>query len=525
MIILWEEIKMKACYARQVRDIDRLAAERAGIPSVILMENAALACVNALFGKFPDMRQKRAAVFCGKGNNGGDGFAIARHLYNRGVDTAVFLVCGDEFKGDAQINFDIIEGMGVHMEHVYNTDVLDYIIPSYDIVIDAIYGTGIHGEVTGISRETIEKINGFSRFIMSVDVPSGMNSDTGEICGVCVKADMTVTFAAYKTGMFLYPAADLTGEVILDKISIPDYIINEAESAAEVMDDEMFAERFPKRRNDSHKGDYGKVLVIGGSRGMSGAPYMAGTAALNAGAGLVTIAAPECINQILETKTTEVMTAPIACGDGHFSAEGAAELMVRAEKADAVLIGPGMGTSEGCRAVLRELLKSAKQTVIVDADALNILAQDMDMLKSCTCPLIFTPHEMELSRLTGLSVGEIRADRLGVSKEFSEKYGVTLILKGHHTIVTAPDGLQYINNTGNAGLAKGGSGDVLAGITAAFAARGIEETAAAAMAVYLHGRSGDIVMKKRGIESVTASAVAGALGEALDTVCRPIYYR
>lgn len=516
---------MKVCYARQAREIDRLASENAGIPSIILMENAAIACVNALIDKFQNIEGKRVAIFCGKGNNGGDGFTIARHLCNRGVETAVFLVCGDEFKGDAQINFDIIEEMGIHIEHVYNTDVLDYVIPSYDITIDAIYGTGIHGEVTGIGRETIQKINKFSKFIMSVDVPSGMNSDTGEICGVCVKADMTVTFAAYKAGMFLYPAADMVGDLILDKISIPDNVINKAESVAEVMDNKMFAERFPQRANDSQKGDYGKVLVVGGSAGMSGAPYMAGTAALNAGAGLVTIAAPECINKILETKTTEVMTAPVPDEKGHFSDESVSEIMRRAEKVDAVLIGPGMGIFDGCHTVLKELLKNAKQTVIVDADALNILSKDMDILKDCTCPLIFTPHEMEMTRLTGMSIEEVRADRLGISKAFCEKYGVTLILKGHHTVVTAPDGLQYINNTGNAGLAKGGSGDVLAGITAAFAARGLEETAAAAMAVYLHGKSGDIVMKRRGIEAVAASAVADTLGEALSDICLPKYYR
>lgn len=516
---------MNACTANEMRNIDRLASERGGVPSIILMENAALACVNALYSKFPDMRSKRAAVFCGKGNNGGDGFAIARHLYNRAVDTTVFLVCGDEFKGDAQINFDIIDGMNVKIEHVYNTDILDYVIPSYDIVIDAIFGTGIHGEIEGTPRDVIEKINEFSKFTLSADVPSGINSDTGEVCGVCVRADMTVTFAAYKIGMLLYPAADFTGEIILDKISIPDYIINSAPHAAEVMDDKMYAGLFPPRRSDSHKGDYGKILVVGGSEGMSGAPYMAATAALNAGAGLVTIAAPDCINDILEVKTTEIMTAAVKSRGGRFAAEGAYEILKRAEKSDAVLIGPGMGTSEECAEIVRELLKNAKQPVVVDADALNILSRDMTMLEDCTCPLIFTPHEMEFSRLSGLAPDEIKADRLGTSKAFCEKYGVTLVLKGAHTVVTAPDGFQYINNTGGPGLAKGGSGDVLAGITAAFAARLGDETLSAAAAVYLHGKSGDAVTEQRGAEAVTASAVADGLGRAADIICRSVYYR
>ena len=510
----------KVCYASQMRNIDKNASEEGGIPSIVLMENAAFSCVVALTERFGGLDKKHIAVFCGKGNNGGDGFAIARHLYNIGVDVDVFLVCGDEFKGDAQINYDIIEKAGVHIEYMYNSDFLELRLPSYDIVIDAIYGTGIHGELKGLGAEVIEKINQNSRFIMAVDVPSGMNSDTGEICGICVRADMTVTFAAYKAGMFLYPAADYTGEIILKDISIPQYIINSSVTAASVLDVGTAAERLPRRTDNSQKGDYGKVLIIGGSRGMSGAVFMAGNAALNAGAGLVRLAVPEFISDILEVKTTEVMTLALSDIDGHISRSGAEELAAAAEWADSVLIGPGLGTSGDCAHVLRELLKSSKVPMIIDADALNILARNMDMLEECTCPLILTPHEMEFSRLTGLSISEIQADRLGVSKRFSEKYGVTLILKGHHTIVTSPDGMQYINNTGNAGLAKGGSGDVLAGITAALAAREIDETDAAALAVYIHGKSADAVMEQHGTEAVTATAVIASIGKTTDIICR-----
>ena len=515
---------MKACYAEQMRNIDRLAVEDGSIPSIILMENAALACVDALNEKFEDLSQKSIAVFCGKGNNGGDGFAIARHLYNHGINVTVFLVCGDEFCGDASVNFDIIEKMGIRIEHIYDADILDYVIPSFDIVVDAIFGTGIKGELTGISCDTIEKINLFSKYILSVDIPSGMNCDTGEICGVCVKADMTVTFAAYKIGMFLYPAADYTGEIKVKDIAIPSYIINKAPVAAEVIDDKFFAGNFPKRQNDSHKGDYGKILVIGGSTGLSGAVYMAGTAALNCGAGLVTLAVPESLNSILEAKTTEVMTVPMKEHNGCFSGLCVHELIKRAEQSDIVLIGPGMGRSEDCKLILERILSNSKNTVVVDADALNLLSEDMRILENCTCPLIFTPHEMEMSRLTGLDIEYIRANRISVSKAFCEKYGVTLILKGNHTVVTAPDGLQYINNTGNAGLAKGGSGDVLAGIVAAFAARGMEEPLAAAMAVYLHGKSADAVKEENGIEAVNATKVIEALGKTIDNINNK-YYR
>lgn len=253
---------------------------------------------------------------------------------------------------------------------------------------------------------------------------------------------------------------------------------------------------------------------------MSGAAYMSGTAALNCGAGLVTLAAPECINDILEAKTTEIMTLPLNSSDGHFSKNALPKIIERAEKSDVILIGPGMGTSADCKIILEELLSASRIPVIIDADALNLLAQDMDALKKCTCPLILTPHEMEMSRLTGLDLKYIQSNRISVSKSFCEKYGVTLILKGHHTIVTAPDGSQYINNTGNAGLAKGGSGDILAGITASLTARIRNEALASAMSVYLHGKSADFIAEDVGIEGVTAGAVASGLGKAIRSICK-----
>lgn len=513
---------MKACYANQVRNIDKSAEHDGAMPSIILMENAGLACVEEL-GKRFNLYNKRAAVFCGKGNNGGDGFAIARMLHNRGAQVSVFLVCGDEFRGDAGINYDIIEKMPINIETIYDTEMLECIIPSFDIVIDAIFGTGVRGKIEGIPAYVIEKINKYAKFIMSVDIPSGLNSDTGEICGVCIKADVTVTFAAYKVGMFFYPGADYTGEIVLDKISIPDYIIDNAEFAAKVMDDDEFARIFPMRKNNSQKGDYGKLIAIGGSKGMSGAIYMAGEAALNAGAGLVTLAVPKCINDILEIKTTEAMTLPISDMDGCFGLSAADEVVGYINRADAVLVGPGMGRNENNHNVIQKILQSSGVPVIVDADALNVIAQDMDMLKNCTSDLIFTPHEMEMSRLTGMDLEYIQKNRLTVAKDFAEKYGVTLILKGHHTIVTAPDGLQYINNTGNSGLAKGGSGDVLAGIVSAFAARGISASQAAVMAVYVHGRAADYVMNENGIESVTAKSLIKAIGKTIDSICTKNY--
>ena len=328
---------MKACYAQEMRDMDRAATEKGGVPSIVLMENAAIACVNELKKDFGCLKGKRAAIFCGKGNNGGDGFAIARHLYAEGADVSVFLVCGSEFSGDAKINFDVINKIdAVNTDVISDTDNLKYIIRANDIIVDAIYGTGIRGSVTGISYDVISEINENSSYTLSVDVPSGINSDSGEVCGICVNAHKTVTFAAYKIGMLLFPAADYIGETVVADISIPDYIIEECNTAATVTDNEFVRKNFPKRENNSQKGDYGKLLVIAGSEGLSGAAYLSSRSAVESGSGLVTLALPDCISAAMESKTTEVMTLPLDSIGGHISSTAVKKILEYMGKADAV---------------------------------------------------------------------------------------------------------------------------------------------------------------------------------------------
>ena len=502
---------MKACFASEMRGVDKAASEIGGIPSIVLMENAAMACVEELKNDFANLSEKSVAVFCGKGNNGGDGFAIARHLYNMGIDVAVYLVCGNEFKGDAKINFDIIKRMNINIDVISDIEDLKYIVRSYD----AIFGTGISGTVRGISYDVISEINDNAKYIMAVDVPSGINSDSGEICGVCIKADKTVTFAAYKVGMLMFPAADYVGKAAVKNISIPDYIIDGQNLKINVIDDKFVRSNFPKRENNSQKGDYGKVLVIAGSAGMTGAAYLSSQTAVTTGSGLVTLAVPSSLNGAMEAKTTEVMTVPLSDKNGRISAGAIDEILKRVDKADTVLIGPGLGRCDDVSEVVESVLEYSKVPVIIDADGINAVAENMKALSSCTCPVIFTPHTVEMSRLTGLEREYIEDNRLVTAKEFAEENGVTLILKGHHTIVTGQDGEQYINITGNSGLATGGSGDVLAGTVASLVSRGINETVASAMAVYIHGLAGDIAKDKYGIESVTASKVMECIPCAL----------
>ena len=503
----------KACYAEEMREIDRAASETGGIPSIVLMENAAIACVKELNRDF-DMRCKTVAVFCGKGNNGGDGLAIARHLSMAGVKVYIYLVSGNDYKGDAKINYDIVSGMDMPIETIMDTDGLEYKIRSADIVIDAILGTGIKGTVRGMAYDVIRLINENARYVLSVDVPSGIDSDSGAVCGVCVNADKTVTFAGYKIGMFLYPAADCTGEIVPDKISIPEYVIGSQGIKVNVTDAGFVRSLLGKRGNDSHKGDYGKLLIIAGSSGMSGAAYMASQAALKSGAGLVTIACPESVNTALEAKTTEAMTLPLDENDGHIAYSAVSEITENLSKVSAVLIGPGLGRSRDVSEIVRTVLKSCRVPVIVDADAINAVARDKSVLSECACDLIFTPHSAEMARLTGLDISYIEDNRINVSRECSEELGAVILLKGHHTIVTAEDLTQYINNTGNPGMASGGSGDVLAGIIAALAARGIGCGEAAAASAFIHGMAGDIAAERYGMESMSAADILECLPEA-----------
>lgn len=503
----------KVCLAQEMRNIDRIAIDSYQIPGIVLMENAALACVEALKTNFT-LTDKSFCVVCGKGNNGGDGLAIARHLFNAGARVEIVLVSGSEYSGDAKINYDIADSMDIPMEELVNIDDFIHTVKNYDIVIDAILGTGVKGEITGLLYDVIKAINESGKYVLSVDVPSGINSDTGEILPVAVKATKTVTFGAYKRGMFLYPGADFTGDITVAPISIPQSVIDGQGVEINVSDAEFVKEIIKDRKDNSHKSDYGKLLIIAGSKGMSGAAYLSGEAALKSGAGLVTIACPECINNALESKTTEVMTMPLDDTDGCISYNSISKLLKKVNEADAVLIGPGLGRGRDISEIVKEVLRRSTVPVIVDADALYAISQDMDMLKECTCELVFTPHAMEMSRLTGIDVEEIEKDRINVSKVFSDETGAVLLLKGHHTIVTSPSLKQYINNTGNAGMASAGSGDVLAGIISALIAKGTESTYAAAAGAYIHGLAGDMAEAKYGTEYMSATNIIESLSEA-----------
>jgi len=504
----------RVCTAGEMRKSDRDCIEIAGIPGIVLMENAARGCVDELVSRFGNLKGKKVACFCGKGNNGGDGLAIARLLSRHGAEVKVFLTHGDFYIGDAAINREILSHMDV--EIIDGTDEIEYYLPLYDIVVDSIFGTGLKGEIDDDIKNVIEKINRYSEFILAVDIPSGVEADTGRICGACVNADVTVTFAGYKTGQFMFPGSDYTGDIKVCDICTPEQFLSDIRRYC--TDFEFVKDNFPIRRNNSQKGDYGKVLIIGGSAGMTGAPVMSASAALKSGAGLVTVGIAKSLNGILEVKLTEAMTAPLKDENGHLSYECRDKVAELMEKADTVLFGPGLGTDRAIRLLLEFVMKNCKVPLIIDADGLNVLSEDLSIIESCSCSLIFTPHEVEMSRLCGCSLSEVTENRLELSDRFAQEYSVTLILKGHHTIVTASDGTQYINITGNPGMATGGSGDVLAGILASVVSRGIKEDIAAAMAVYVHGKCADYAAEKFGEDGMSATDIIEYLPEVIKRI-------
>lgn len=507
--------KMRVFYSEEMRFIDRIAMEKYKIPGIVLMENAAIACVKEIEKLYKDFMCPNVGIFCGRGNNGGDGFAIARHLYNKGYNVTVFLVAGDNILGDALINFEIINEMGIKVINLQNAP---QNLDEFDLIIDAIFGTGFKGEVQGLCKDVINAVNNSSAYTIAVDVPSGINADTGEVTSVCVRADKTITFVSYKAGLLMYPGADYAGEIVVGDISVPKAVFDEIKSNIKVADKKFFRENMPKRQKNSHKGDYGKLLVIAGSRGMTGAAYLSSQSAMLSGSGLVTLATPDVVNDILEIKTTEVMTMPLNSCDGHISSLAIEDIKDKLGKVDAVLIGPGLGVSDDVKEILKMLLKNSHIPLIIDADAINVLSDDVKALQNKNCEVILTPHDVEFLRISGLSKKEIESNRLAVCRDFAKKFDVTLILKGSHSIVTASGGMQYINMTGNPGLATGGSGDVLSGIVASFVSRGISPPKAAAMAVYLHGICGDIASSKYGEESVIASSIMDSIPKAYNQI-------
>lgn len=499
---------MKLYSANQVREFDRQTIEEIGIPGIVLMENAGMAATNLFCGDFPDFFPGPVVVLAGKGNNGGDGYVMARHLHNRGW-RVVTLVLAERtaIGGDASINLRALLACGGTVQFCPNDRSLDLALESLNarVIIDALFGTGLSSPVRGHHARTIDWINGSGLPVFSVDIPSGIDATSGRVLGRAVRATVTVTFATAKTGQVLLPGCEYTGVLYVADIGIPPSVIESQRGTVFVESAEAGA-LFPPRPFAGHKGTFGHLLVVAGSGGKSGAAAMTAAGALRSGAGLVTVACPAGIHDILENKLTEAMTVSLPDASGSLDLRAYDAIKDLWLQKQALALGPGLGLSEGVSALAGCIVRDCPHPLVIDADGINVLYDQKDLLSARpTGTTVLTPHPGEMSRLTGMPVSEIEEDRVGIAGDFAKTYGVILVLKGARTLIASPDGEIFINSTGNPGLATGGMGDVLTGVIAGLIAQGLSPMEAAVLGVFWHGRGADDLSQVQGNAGMTAT--------------------
>lgn len=482
---------------KEMQEMDRYTIQQLGLPGVILMENAGAKVVDEVLANL-SQKNSRILVLAGGGNNGGDGFVIARRLADLGMDALLYvLVKPERVKGDAKIHFDVYtkRGLPISFFHEKSLTDLEEEIKKSDMIIDAILGTGVNGQVREPISQVIAIVNKYAaeKPIISVDIPSGVSSDNGKVEGEAVKATKTVTFVFPKRGFFLNEGPQYIGEWKAVDISVPPIIVEKLGiSMPRLVTESLAFAAVPKRPLNGHKGTFGHALIIGGSRQYTGAPVFTAKAVLHAGAGLATLAVPESIYPLAAGQSPESLFLPLPEENGHFAKKAAEELSTQISKFDTIAIGPGMSRFDGGEEWMANLIASLNdQPIVFDADALYLLRNNLDLVRRYKGDVILTPHPGEMARLVDKTVREVEADRLESARKFAKEFQVYLLLKGHRSIIAAPDGKLYINPHGHDALGKGGSGDVLTGLITSFLAQGASPLDSLISACYLHAKAGE----------------------------------
>lgn len=505
---------MKILNAEQMRSADNHAIEDLKIPSVVLMESAATRVAEVLVKR--DVSPCTVAIACGKGNNGGDGLALARILNAHGWKPKVFLMGpAGALKADPAENWARAVRAGVRCFENVAPDGLAQHLKDCDIVVDALFGTGLTKALEGMNAAAVEALNQCGKPIFAIDVPSGLSSDTGEVIGPAVKAGVTVALAALKYCHVFSPACEFCGETYVVDIKIP----TEDKSTIDIVLSSTVASLFPERNPDSNKGSYGHAVVIAGSAGKSGAAYMVGKAALRAGAGLVTVVSPASVQPVVAGLGPEIMTRSAAGHPDFFSAEAEVDLLGFAVNKDVVALGPGIGTEETTFSLLREIIPSIDAPLIIDADGLNLIARDLSIVKQRK-PLttLLTPHPGEMARLLGIDIAAVQKDRIAAAEKFAADNGCIVILKGFRTVIADPSGKTWINLTGGASLATAGTGDILTGVIAGLAAQKIPLLHAALTGVFAHGFAGNLFESKFPQQALNAMDILQSWNETVHLV-------
>jgi len=509
--------------ASEMQAIDLCAIEDHGIPSLVLMENAGRGIGTLLLDQIPNASTKKFIVVCGKGNNGGDGFVIARTLANKNISVQIVL-CGklDELKSDAKVNASIAQKMALPIKEIDadNWSKIDHSLRHADVIVDAIFGTGLSKAVSGWMESLIERINKQGKFIASVDIPSGIDSNSGQLIGPHIRAHQTFALALYKRCHWLFPSADAMGKLELVDIGISSQTVESQAIPIQMVEETDLTDWMPQRSRNSHKGTYGHALIIAGSRGKGGAAGLTSLAALRTGCGLVTLALPESCQKHCEFDPMEVMTVPLPeTSEGVLHSSAKKTILELCKDKSAVAIGPGISTQKETIKLLEELLPQITCPLVIDADGLNCLAEIDGLLEKIQTPIVLTPHPKEMSRLSGQETAEIQQDRIKAATDFiRNRPQLCLLLKGASTVIATPDGRTYINSTGNPGMATAGSGDVLTGIIAGLLAQGLSITKAAVAGAYIHGLAGDQFADKQSQSSLIAGDLLRELPESLKRI-------
>ncbi len=481
--------------AEEMRRLEEWAIYKAGLPGTVLMETAGKSVADEISGRFP--KPGKAVVVAGKGNNGGDGWVVARYLMQRNWNVSCWLVGNpDQITPDAKVFYKLLIHLNQQVKRFDSTRIgeLAKDLNEATVIVDALLGTGVKGPLRPLYQEVVDQVNMAGKWVAAVDLPTGTDTDGMDNGNDCVKADVTVTFQFPKWGHFSRQGKEMSGELIVVDIGLPPFPDRKLEPAAKMNDPAWWKDAWPVRDEWSHKGSHGHLLLIGGGKGMLGAICMAKEAAYRMGAGYVTLTVPESERHTLAAKATQALIWPWP-GEEFFSAQSAEKFRQKADRFTSVAIGPGLGRFPGEEQWLKELLTTVKVPLVLDADALNILADNPDLLYLCQkreVPAILTPHPGEMARLTSLSTAEVEANRRETARFFAEKTGMIVILKGRHTLIAHPDGTLHLNNSGSPALAKAGSGDLLTGMVGSLLAQKVPPFLAACMAVYLHGKAGEM---------------------------------
>lgn len=504
--------------AAEMQAMDRITIESVGIPGRVLMENAGREAARVFRAHFPS--PGRIAVLAGPGNNGGDGYVVARCLAGAGHDVTVVLLCpAERVRGDAAANLKLLPAVGVPVLEIPDEGSFAREaarLREVDCWVDGIFGIGLKQAPSGVFRAAIDHVNASGRPVLSLDVPSGLDADTGHPVGACVRARVTVTFGWPKIGLLAFPGAGFSGLVEVADIGIPDAVARTLAPRRSVLTRDAVRRRLPERTPDAHKGRTGHVLVVGGSPGKTGAAAMTATAALRVGAGLATVAAAASLDPVLSALLLEAMTAPLPDeGTGILGPAAVEPLAALARGKACLAVGPGLGTDAGTGDLIRDLVRAAEVPIVIDADGLNHLAGRLDVLDGVRVPIVLTPHPGEMARLTGATVAEVQRDRFECARSLAGRHGVHVVLKGARTVVAHPDGTAVLNPTGNAGMASGGMGDVLTGAIAGLICQGADPGAAAEGAVYLHGAAADRLAETVGPQGYLAGDLLRELPPAL----------